>query len=291
MSQLPRVSEPRLLPVDLWTLVYLGVTALALARAAPVDPPPALWLAHGLLLAVVQLAPRARRAGGVGRFVGEFYPLLLLLALYTEVGLLNAARGVAHDVLVQRWEQALFDGQPARDWIRAWPSPALGTLLHAGYLAYFPILVASTLGLWLAGRRAGARRVLLLMMATFYVCYSIFLVFPVAGPRYLWPLADNAASATPVARFTHALVAGGSAWGTAFPSSHVAVALVVSVSAWREWRALGRPLLVATTLLACGTVFGQFHYAVDALAGAALGALVLGVSWRRAGAPAGAARA
>jgi membrane-associated phospholipid phosphatase len=113
----------------------------------------------------------------------------------------------------------------------------------------------------------------------------------VAGPRYLWPLADNVATVTPVARFTHALVAGGSAWGTAFPSSHVAVALVVSVSAWREWRGLGRLLVAATVLLALGTIYGQFHYAVDALAGAALGTLVLAVSWPLAGAPAGAARA
>jgi len=292
MNDQPTANRPpRFLPVDLWTLAYLGVTTLALARVAPAAGLASVWLAHGLLLVVVLLAPRARRSGAVGRFVGELYPLLLLLPLYTEVGLLNAARGVSHDALVQRWEQALLGGQPARDWIRAWPSPALSTLLHAGYLSYFPILVASTLGLWLAGRRDGARRVLLLMMATFYICYTTFLAFPVAGPRYLWPLADNVATATPVARFTHALVAGGSAWGTAFPSSHVAVALAVSVSAWREWRGLGRLLVAATVLLALGTVYGQFHYAVDTLAGAALGTLVLAVSWPLAGAPAGAARA
>jgi membrane-associated phospholipid phosphatase len=34
-------------------------------------------------------------------------------------------------------------------------------------------------------------------------------------------------------------------------------------------------LVPAAVLLAFGTVYGQFHYAVDALAGAALAALVL----------------
>jgi membrane-associated phospholipid phosphatase len=271
-------------PVDAWTLAYLGVASAALSlRPSPGRSTAALlWLAHAALAGTaLALAPRARGAGPVGRFVGEFYPLLAVFALYTEVGLLNGAAGVSHDGLVQAWERALFAGsQPSRDWIRAWPWPAFSSLMHLGYLSYYVVLAGAPLGLWLTGRRDGARRVHLLMMVTFYVCYAIFLVFPVAGPRYVLPLVDNAAARTPVARLTHALVAGGSAWGTAFPSSHVAVSLVASVAALRQWRALGSVLLVATALLAFGTVYGQFHYAVDALAGVAIGALVLAAAGR-----------
>ena len=68
---------------------------------------------------------------------------------------------------------------------------------------------------------------------------------------------------------------GGSAWGTAFPSSHVAVALVAAVCAWRGFRPLGALLLPAAVLLSLATVYCQFHYAVDALAGAALAAAAL----------------
>jgi membrane-associated phospholipid phosphatase len=107
------------------------------------------------------------------------------------------------------------------------------------------------------------------MMTTFYLSHGAFMAFPVAGPRYLFPLPENAAIAGRVVGFAHRVVAGGSAWGTAFPSSHVAVTLVAAARAWREWRPLG------AALLALGTVYGQFHYAVDALAGVALGAGVL----------------
>jgi membrane-associated phospholipid phosphatase len=153
--------------------------------------------------------------------------------------------------------------------------------MHAAYLSYYFVLALAPLGLWLSGRREAARRTLLLMMVTFYVCSALFLLFPVAGPRYLFAPAANAATATPIAVFTHRLVAGGSAWGTAFPSSHVAVALVAAVCAWRGWRPLGAALLPAAALLALGTVYGQFHYAVDAVAGAAVGGLVLVAGARR----------
>jgi membrane-associated phospholipid phosphatase len=225
--------------------------------------------------ALALAAPSARRAGGVGLFLGTFYPLLLTVALYTEAGLLNVAGGTVHDARVQGWEEALFGSQVSLTWIRAWPWAWLSTLLHAGYLSYYAILAAAPLAPWLRGDRAQATHVLLLMMVTFYLCYMVFLVFPVAGPRYSFPPADNAATRTALAHLTHDLLRQGSAWGTAFPSSHVAVSLVAAVSAWRAWRPLGAVLVPAALLLTLGTVYGQLHYAVDAAAGAFLALLVL----------------
>jgi membrane-associated phospholipid phosphatase len=235
------------------------------------------WILAGYaaLLALALAAPALRRRGGRPGFLAEFYPLLAAVGLYTAVGMVNAIAGVSHDAAVQRWEDALFGGQPSREWIRAAPWPWLSVAMHAGYLSYYLILAGAPLGLWLSGRREGARRVTLAMMAAFYLCYAIFLLFPVAGPRYTFPLADNAATAMGIARFTQRLLDGGAAWGTAFPSSHVAVSLVAAGVTLGEWRALGAPLLAAAILLTLGTVYGQFHYAVDAVAGAALAAAVV----------------
>jgi membrane-associated phospholipid phosphatase len=188
---------------------------------------------------------------------------------------------VAHDALVQRWELAVFGGQPSLAWIRAFPSPAWSTLMHGAYLSYYAILAAAPLGLWFSGRREAARETVLAMMATFYACYAAFLAFPVAGPRYLFPPAQNAATAVPVAVLAHRLLEGGSAFGTAFPSSHVAVALVAAGRAWLGWRPLGALLLPAAVLLALGTVYGQLHYGVDALAGALLATVVLALAAAR----------
>jgi membrane-associated phospholipid phosphatase len=279
------VAVASLAPIDRATLAYVAMAlAFQLARG-PRSWPSAALLALGLLLVAAVagvLAPRARRAGPLACFLAEFYPLLLTVGLYTHVGLVNTAHGVSHDALVQGWEQALFGGQPALGWIRAFPSPAWSTLMHASYLSYYPILAGSPLCLWALGRRDAARGTLLLMMATFYVCYGVFLAFPVAGPRYLFPPAANAATAVPVAAFTHRLLERGSAWGTAFPSSHVAAALVAATCAGRGCRPLGAALLPAAALLSLATVYCQLHYAVDALAGAALAAAAL-TAGRRAG--------
>ena len=67
----------------------------------------------------------------------------------------------------------------------------------------------------------------------------------------------------------------GDSWGAAFPSSHVAGAVVATLCALRFWRPLGLVLLPLTIGLIFAVVYGQFHYAVDAVAGLAVAIAVL----------------
>lgn len=264
-----------MLPVDWCTVLYVAVSVtILLARFGLLRLP--LWtVALPVAAALAFLAPRFRERGSGGRFFGEFYPVFLTIALYTEIGVSNRAWGVSHDALVQSWERAIFRGSPSLEWMNAWPDPVISSILHLGYFSYYLIVLGAPLALWLSGRREAARRSILLMMIAFYVSYSIFRLFPVAGPRFVFPLPDSAALHTPVAAFVHSLVARGSAWGTAFPSSHVAVAFVNAGAAWRGWQLLGAVAWSLSVVLAFGTVYGQFHYAIDAVAGALLGALIL----------------
>jgi membrane-associated phospholipid phosphatase len=155
------------------------------------------------------------------------------------------------------------------------PWPNLSIFLHVAYLSFYFVLAVAPFGLWFSGRRRAARETLLLIMVAFYICYAISLCFPVAGPRYAFPKARNAATATAPAMFAQRLLDHGAAWGTAFPSSHVAVSLVASLCTLRSWTRLGAVLLPVSLFLCAGTVYGQFHYAVDVLAGALVAAGVL----------------
>jgi membrane-associated phospholipid phosphatase len=267
--------RPRLSPLDRWSIGYAAFAATAVALRWPSGLPWHLLAASAGLAAAALLAPRARTAGLVGELAGSFYPLLVLVALYTEVGLVNSAVGRSYDGLVQVWEQNLFGGQPSAEWQRAWPWPALSWALHASYLSFYFILVAAPLGLWCRKNRRGARRTALLTMVAFYVCYAAFLVFPVAGPRHALAFTPGPAAEVWPARVAAGLLARGDAWGSAFPSSHVAASLVASASAAIEWRPLGLALLPLALLLSLATVYGQYHYAVDALAGAAVALAML----------------
>jgi len=251
-------------------LAMVVVTAVTAARVAEW---PWLLAADLLALALVELVARAPAASRFGAAIGLAYPYLLIPFYYTQLGVI--ALGVAHlrDPLVQRWEAAIFGGQVSVTWHQAAASPVLSSVLHACYLAHYAIFIG--VPLWLAlrvGREAAARAVFGITLA-FYVCYLLFAVFPVAGPYYALPAPTGPGENLLLDRAVRGLLERGAAWGTAFPSSHVAASWCAVLMARRDapWLAVGlAPVAVG---LAAGTVYGQFHYAVDAVAGAAVALL------------------
>ncbi len=271
----------RFTAVDLVTLLYVAIATAAVLAFSRADHAGWNWLltANTLLAVLVLVAPAARRAGPVGRFIGDWYPMVLLGGLYAEVGILNVDLGYQHDLLIQRLELWLFGSQLSYRWIREMPNPLLSWLLHGSYLAYYAILYASPLGLWLSGRHDAARRTIFVVMVTFYSCYVVFLFFPVAGPRYAFELAHNAATDVWPARVAQWVLERGDSWGAAFPSSHVAAAVVAAGCSLRYWRPLGLALAPLTVGLVVSVVYGQFHYAVDAVAGLVVAGLVLGAEY------------
>lgn len=266
--------------IDVATLAYVVVATGALIYGFGGDGIrgwPWLLAAHTLIVALVFLAPRARLAGRAGRFLGEWYPMLLLPALYGEIGVLTLSAGFQNDLFIQRLESWVFRSQISYRWIRESPNYLLSWVLHGCYLAYYAILYASPFALWMAGRRDASRHTIFAVMATFYLCYILFLFFPVAGPRYAFDVAHNTATDVWPARFAAWLLDRGDSWGAAFPSSHVAASVVATGMALRYWRALGLILLPFTIGLVMAVVYGQFHYAVDALSGLIVAALILGI--------------
>jgi membrane-associated phospholipid phosphatase len=261
-------------PVDWLLLGYLGVVSVVAVLRAP-SRPGCWWLllAHALFVVLLFLLTRPG-LGPFGRTMRELYPLFLLPGLYSELDILNAPGMPVHDGLVRQWELLIFGVQISRYWWQAAPSVLWSTVLHTAYLSYYMIVSAPALYFAWRGDLTAVRRFVLVVMATFVICYLIFIFFPVAGPYYEFPrpsawFIDNAP-----ARLAYEALATGSSYGAAFPSSHVAAALAATLAAMRVSRRLGLVLLIPTALLTVGVVYCQMHYGVDALAGLAVGALV-----------------
>src|SRR2546428_7054381 len=125
------VSTARFTPVDIATLLYVAVATGAVLAFTGEDHAgwDSLMVANALLVALVLLAPRAREAGPVGRFLGDWYPLLPLGGLYAEVGVVNVDLGYQHDLAIQRLQGLVFGPPVSFRWIREMPSPALSWLL------------------------------------------------------------------------------------------------------------------------------------------------------------------
>jgi membrane-associated phospholipid phosphatase len=260
--------------VDLLLLAYLAVVSLVAIFRAP-GAPQCWWLllAHALVVVLVYLVTRPG-LGPVGRTIREIYPLLLLPGLYSELDILNSVPVAVHDPLVQQWEQLLFGSQISREWWQAAPSRFWSTILHSAYLSYYLIISAPALYFAWRGDLPAVRRFVLVVITTFVICYLVFIFFPVAGPYYEFARPAAWFTNNLPARLTYEALAGGSSYGAAFPSSHVAAALAATLAAARSSPRLGLLLSVPTLLLTIGVVYCQMHYGVDAIAGLGIGALV-----------------
>lgn len=255
---------------------YLALTTPLLAFGSGDTP----WL--GLAVHVVALAVCVVATfGPVRPWLRRWLPLLLVLFLYAELPLLIRAAGHSsvYDTAVIAWERAVFGGQPARDWAARWPSLALSELLHAGYLSYYPIIFSVPVVLQLQRREADLSRAVFVVMLTFIACFATYIAFPVAGPRYLWASpADDVGGV--VRAFTLFLLESQSSRGTAFPSSHVAVATTQAILAVHFLGRRGLIVGLCALLLALGAVYGGFHYLIDAVAGAVYGVLLTALGLR-----------
>jgi membrane-associated phospholipid phosphatase len=258
-------------PVDAVTRVFvLAMVVVALVTGNRVGAWPLLLASDALVLVLLELLERAPRSSRVARVAALWYPLVLVPAYYGQLGIIGMGVGHARDLMVQRWEAVLFGGQPSLTWHLTMPAPALSWVLHACYLAHYAIFIGVPLWLWIRAGREACERAVFTIALTFFVCYVGFALFPVAGPYYWFPRPSGPESRVFTARMVYGVLEPGSSYGTAFPSSHVAASWAAVLVAIKRAPALAAVLAPVALGLAAGTVYGQFHYAVDALAGAAV---------------------
>jgi membrane-associated phospholipid phosphatase len=249
-------------------VVYLLATLVLVPRQLAVQ-----GVTHVTLLAIGVWRLRRSRETAFDLWL----PLAAIPFLYAELPTLMI--GPVHDALIRGWETRLFGVSPAATLAGRFSNVWLSELLHLGYLSYYPIIYVPPLLLHLSGKRRELAATVGGLMATYAICFVVFALFPVEGPRYEWGSPAGIVEG-PVRRLTLALLGAGASRGAAFPSSHVSVAVAQTIMAFR-WQPRTAPLLAASTgLLALGAVYGGFHYGVDAIAGGMLG-LTTGVAATR----------
>jgi membrane-associated phospholipid phosphatase len=178
-------------------------------------------------------------------------------------------------VAIPAWESALFAGQPNLYLSERLAFVPLSEYLHLCYLSYV-IVIPSVAAYWyVSGRRAVFGELLLMLSTALLGSYLFFILLPVDSPYYLSPRLGPPLSGHFFFDLVHQMSARGGARGGAFPSAHVSGAVVVSLVAWRHQRRLAYLLVPFTGSLMIATVYGRFHYVLDALAGAALAIAVV----------------
>ncbi len=262
--------------LDVFTYIYVGINALLLLHPNR----PAHWYEilafHSAILAGIPLLIRFQHRSPVLRFVREWYPVLIMTFLYTGIGHMNRIlTSRFFDDTVIGWELALFGTHMCTAFREAFPSKIIGEILHFGYFMYYAQLPALFLPLWLFAKREHFRTAMTVVAGTFYACYLTYTFYPVTGPYWQ----ESIPRAIPdlegwfFPQLTNSIVSAGSSKGSAFPSSHIGASVAMLGMSFRYLRPLFWIMLLPVIFLTLGTVYGGFHYAVDAIAGLLVGAL------------------
>ena len=216
------------------------------------------------------------------RPVRDWLPLVAVPFLYVELRWIIPVIGAAHrDATVIAWERLLFPSNPSATLAIRLPSLPLSEALHLAYALYYPLIGIPPMLLFFTGARRKLAATTLALVIVYAICFLVYPLFPVDGPRYL--LGPAHAPDGPIRSYVLSLLERGSSRGTAFPSSHVAASVTAALCALQHQRRLGILAAVVAAGLTVATVYGGFHYAVDALAGLLLGVaawLLSLVIWR-----------
>ena len=209
------------------------------------------------------------------QFIRDWYPLSTIALFYFEMGkLTQMAFNRFFDDTVIRWEKRVFKGMPSITLSDKFPSLLLSEYLHFCYFSYYVIAIFLAAWLYFQGKAVPFQETVFAETLTFNLSLLCYPLIPAAGPRYHYDKIEGKLSAGFFFKLTHAILSAGSSKGTAFPSSHVSLSVIVLLCALRYDTTAFLILLPFCTGLTLGTVYCRFHYAIDALAGAGLATLI-----------------
>jgi membrane-associated phospholipid phosphatase len=202
----------------------------------------------------------------------DWFPLTLLLLAYREMGWFALPH--VSTVLEQRWvvwDRLFLDRLGARAVIESL-GPVFPVILEIAYSLVYTVAPFSMACLYLSGRRRDADELLFPVLIAVLGCYALFPFFPSEPPRTVFPDRDLPIHNL-VRTFNYWLLGSYGIHTSVFPSAHVAGAFSSAFALRRllpRRRLLTRGVFTLASLIALATVYGRYHYLVDALAGLAL---------------------
>ncbi len=229
-----------------------------------------LFCVHAAAAAMPILLARApTRISPLSRALSDIYPLLWILAFWTELDLVRRLlHDAAYDRVIGALDLAVFGAHLDEVWMPAMPAVWLSELMHLAYFGYYLSVILPLLYTLLKGDREMKHDITFRVVLVYLACFVVYIAFPVDGPHFLGAHYQGPLQEGLFYRLDWALQGQGHALGCSFPSSHVAASTTM---AYLGIRWFSRPaaglLLVAALGVAVSTVYTQNHFAIDSLAG------------------------
>lgn len=209
-----------------------------------------------------------------------FVPLIFLAYFYNETDYLNNLFFKNDlDWWIARLESFTVGSQPSLSFSQTVHYNWFAECMYFGYFSYYLMIIGVPLYIYFFKSKKSGVRVLSLIIGSFLIYYSLFIIFPVAGPQFYFhdilnPLPQGYLFGNAI-RLIQSL---GEAPTAAFPSSHVSVC---SIILWLCYVYDKKILLVTVPiaiLLFFSTVYLRAHYFVDVIAGIVFTPIVYKIS-------------
>lgn len=275
--------------VDRLTLAYVGLTSLPLIFSPHDVAGRAQMLAvHAVIVTLIAALAYFRRPQPAGwrttlNVFSQWYPIALPVYFFEEIhSLVHVVFPQWFDAVLIRFDYATFGAHPTV-WFEQYVSYWLTEAMNFAYFAYWPLVPGVAVALWVGERKQERRTQFatftLALCVAYYLCYVVFILFPVEGPYHTLRHLQRTHE-MPGWMFTAAVALvekHGRIHGGAFPSAHVAGSVVALLVAFRWSRKLGLALTPLVLGVLVSTVYGRYHYAADIWGGVLVG--VVGWWW------------
>jgi membrane-associated phospholipid phosphatase len=232
---------------------------------------------HAALIALICWFVRFhdQRRTRATRLIRYWYPLVLLPIIFTELGGLvkyvNPVR--CHEWLIEI-DRITFSGDPTV-MCEQITHPALTELLQICYVSYYLFPPAICYLLWRSGKYAEFRTAMAVILAAYFTSYIGYFLVPAKAPTFYITNSFELKGLfftpfiRPIIDYLEPIKLD------CFPSGHTEVAFVVMVLAAMYAKRAFWIFLPLGTGLIFSTVYLRYHYAIDVIAGLALGIIIL----------------
>ncbi len=238
--------------------------------------------AIGTGYAVLFLLRRVLGESEIWTGLRNLLPLGLMLAAYKEMGWFAPD---THDYSLERtwivWDRAVLYGGGLKSIIES-TGTLLPSVLEVSYSLVYALPLFCVAALYAARRTQSVDTLLTIYLLGLFLSYVQFPFWPSEPPRTVFAGQDLPAVLTVFRRFNLGLLGSQGIHTSVFPSAHVSGAFAAAFALFSIFPAESRlptgVLLYAVTV-AIATVYGRYHYAVDAAAGFAVAVAAFVVGW------------
>ena len=198
-------------------------------------------------------------------------PLVYLLSGYWLPALLVSETNIRLERRLLDVDHTLFGAHGLEGFERGAPR-LLIEYLELAYLLCYAVVPAGFACLLLAGYSADALNTFwsVVLLAAF-ICYGLLPWLPTRAPRAVEPPGHEMRSS--IRRLNLAVLNRASVQWNTFPSGHTAASLATALAVGVHMPFAGVALAVVALSIAAGSVVGRYHYAADAIIGAAVAVL------------------